>query len=38
MQNMGVIDYSFSRLAPHDAPLIRARTWIANLFSLDLGK
>jgi Tol biopolymer transport system component/DNA-binding winged helix-turn-helix (wHTH) protein len=38
MQNMDIVDYSFSSLAPHDIPLIRARTWTANLYSLDIAK
>ena len=30
------VDYSFSGLAPGDVPMLRARMWTANLFSLDL--
>ena len=30
------LDFSFSGLAPGDVPLIRARTWTANLYSAQL--
>jgi Tol biopolymer transport system component len=32
------VDYSFSGLAPGDVPMLRARMWTANLFSLDLDR
>jgi Tol biopolymer transport system component/DNA-binding winged helix-turn-helix (wHTH) protein len=38
MPNTGIVDYSFSSLAPGNVPLIRARTWTANIYSLDIGK
>lgn len=30
------VDYSFSGLAPGDVPMLRARMWTANIYSLDL--
>ncbi len=36
LEPMGVIDYSFLSLAPADMPLISTRTWVANLYTLDL--
>lgn len=38
MPDAGIVDFSFSSLAPHDVPLVRARTWTANIFALDLDK
>jgi Tol biopolymer transport system component/DNA-binding winged helix-turn-helix (wHTH) protein len=38
MPNAGIVDFSFSSLAPGDVPLIRARTWTANIYSIDIDK
>lgn len=31
-----IVDYSFSGLAPGDVPLLKARRWMANIYSLNL--
>jgi Tol biopolymer transport system component len=33
-----VVDYSFSGLAPGDVPLVRARSWTADIYSISLDK
>ncbi|MCU1321828.1 MAG: transcriptional regulator, CadC [Acidobacteriaceae bacterium] len=38
MPTAGTIDFSFSSLAPGDVPLIRARTWTANIYAIDLNQ
>lgn len=32
------VDFSFSSLAPYDTPLIRERTWTANVYSIDIDR
>lgn len=36
LESADVVDYSFSGLTPNDTPLVRARMWTANIYSLDL--
>lgn len=33
-----IVDYSFSGLAPGDVPMVKARRWTADIYSLDLDK
>lgn len=38
LESADIVDYSFSGLAPGDVPLVKARRWTANIYSLDLEK
>lgn len=38
LQSADIVDYSFSGLAPGDIPLVKARRWTANIYTLDLDK
>ncbi len=38
LDSSDVVDYRFSGLAPGDVPLVRARVWTANVYSLDLDR
>lgn len=38
LESADIVDYSFSGLAPGDVPLVKARRWTANIYSLNLDK